>query len=114
MNYTDSVRLTTFRGVKNIHNLGRVISYNGQATINKWGDEECDQLRGTDGTIFPPFMKKEQGLWSLEPFLCRSLKAVYEKHTKYMGLPTLRYVFALGDDSVSPLLFRRRMDGVTN
>lgn len=80
--------------------MGRIIEFNGKSELNKWEGNSCNQIVGTDSTIFPPFLAKEDGIWSFEPAICRSMGAVYEKQSKYANLPTSRYVLDLGDISV--------------
>lgn len=100
-NGTESARFKTYRGVKNIHDLGRVIEYDGEPEVDAWDGDECNEIRGTESSIFPPFMAKEDGIWAFEANLCRSMKALYERPSKYRGIPTLRYHLDLGDIAVS-------------
>lgn len=62
-----------------------------------WDGEECNQYVGTDSTIFPPFMSKEEGIWAYEPSICRALGATYKGDAKYNGIPVLRYELDLSD-----------------
>lgn len=74
--------------------------------MDVWSDDKCNEIKGTDSTIFAPFIKKEQELWAFEPAMCRSLTPVYEKPSSYAGLPTLRYQLDLGDIRVSFVLYK--------
>lgn len=87
--------------MKNISDLGRVILYNNEPEQDIWEGDECNKFAGTDSTIFPPFMTKEQGIWTFEPAICRSMGAIYEKPSKYAGLPTYHYTLDLGDIAVN-------------
>lgn len=49
-------------------------------------------------------MKKEEGLWSVSPELCRSLGAVFQKRSKYMKFPTWHYTMSLPDVKEDPSL----------
>lgn len=86
-----------------------MILFNDEPELDIWDGDECNALIGTDSTIFPPFMTKEQGLWTFEPFLCRSVKVVYERPSKYSGLPTLHYIMDFGDIAVNDLFKRIKM-----
>ncbi|KAJ6632868.1 Sensory neuron membrane protein 1 [Pseudolycoriella hygida] len=96
-NGTSAGRFKTYRGVKNVHDLGRVIEYNEEPELDIWDGDECNQIRGTESSIFPPFTAKEDGLWAFESNICRSMKAKYQRPSKYRGIPTLRYALDLGD-----------------
>ncbi len=91
--------------MKNIHNLGKVIEFNEEPELDVWDGDECNELRGTESSIIPPFMTKEEGIWAFEANICRSMRAVYERPSKYRGIPTLRYHLDLGDIAVGTFFF---------
>lgn len=68
-----------------------------------WDGDVCNEIRGTEMSIFPPFGVKEDGLWAFEPNICRSMRIKYERPSKYRGIPTLRYHGDLEDIAVGPL-----------
>lgn len=90
--------------MKNHHKTGKVISYAEEPELDTWEGEECNALKGTDGTVFPPLMKKEDGLWSVAPELCRSLGVGFSKRTKYMKFPAWHYTMSLPDVKEDPSL----------
>lgn len=90
--------------MKNHHKTGKVISYAEEPELDAWEGEECNALKGTDGTVFPPLMKKEDGLWSVAPELCRSLGVGFSKRTKYMKFPAWHYTMSLPDVKEDPSL----------
>lgn len=77
-----------------------MISFNGDDEMDVWQGDECNKYKGTDSTIFPPMMSKEEGIWAYEPTLCLSLGAYYVEPTSYMGIPTLRYTIDFADQQV--------------
>lgn len=90
-------QFTVFRGKKVNHDIGRVVAFNDNTEMDVYDDDTCNQYVGTDSTIFPPFMKKEEGIWAHEPSMCRSLGATYKSKAKYNGLPVLRYELEISD-----------------
>lgn len=76
------------RGQKNIRELGKIIKFNGEELLSTWFGDECNEVKGTDGTIYPPHMKKEDGVWLYVPQLCRSFGAEYKHPSKVSGIRT--------------------------
>lgn len=100
-NKTLEGRFKVKRGIKNSHDLGRVLEYEDKKQMDIWGSKECNQYHGTDSTIFPPFLKREEGLWSYAPDLCRSLGAYYTGSTTYDNIPVDIYKADLGDQTAN-------------
>lgn len=61
-NGTDLGEVKVYRGKKNSSDMGRVIALNGEDELDVW-EEGCNEFQGTDSTIFPPYMKKDDGIW---------------------------------------------------
>lgn len=80
--------------------MGRVIEYNDEPMLDIWDGDECNEIRGTESSIFPPFTAKDDGIWAFEGGICLSMKAKYERPSKYRGIPTLRYHLDMGDIAV--------------
>lgn len=68
--------------------------------MTTWSGEECNAIRGTESSIFPPFKDKTEGIWAFEEGICRSMQTVYEKPSQYSGLPTYRHIVNIGDINV--------------
>lgn len=97
MNGSDIGIYKVYRGIRNYSDVGRVISFNNKTEMEVWEGDECNQYKGTDGTIFPMGRRKEDGLWAYEPNLCISIGANYEGDSNYRGIPTMRYGVDFGD-----------------
>lgn len=97
INGTDGDRFKTFRGIKKLADLGRVIEFNEEPEMDVWEGEACNELHGTEGSIFPPFHDKEEPVWAFEAGICRSMASTYDGKSKYSGLPTSHHVIDLGD-----------------
>ncbi|CAH0560924.1 unnamed protein product [Brassicogethes aeneus] len=100
-NGTAGKRFQVYRGVKNAHQLGEIVKYDNQSVIENWPTKQCNEIHGTDGTIFPPFLTNEEGLVSFSPDLCRSLKAFFVKPENYDGIPAKMFTANLGDSSTN-------------
>lgn len=59
------------RGIKNSHDLGRVVEFDGKKEMSLYSGKECNQYLGTDSTIFPPFLTTEEGIATFTPDICR-------------------------------------------
>nr|WJJ63366.1 sensory neuron membrane protein 1a [Pachyrhinus yasumatsui] len=101
-NGTPGKTFVAYRGTKDYRDVGRIVTFDGQPKMNVWNSTKCDAIMGTDGTIFPPMLKLEEGLASFAPDLCRSLVARFEKKEKYDGILVSAYNATLGDQSKNP------------
>lgn len=90
-NGTSIGRFKAKRGKENIEDLGRVIQFNGESEMDYWEGDKCNQIHGTDGTIFPPFHKKTDDYWVFAPPICRSLQMRRQSKAKYSNIRTQRF-----------------------
>ncbi|KAG5888615.1 hypothetical protein JTB14_037827 [Gonioctena quinquepunctata] len=98
-NGTLQKKFKAYRGTKDHRYVGRIVEYDNAKEMSVWPTEECNKIHGTDGTIFPPLLKYDDGLISFAPDLCRSLNAFFVRKTKYDGIPCGEYTASLGDMS---------------
>ncbi|XP_076618654.1 scavenger receptor class B member 1 [Colletes latitarsis] len=86
-------RITMNTGVQDLRNIGLIERVNGENDRKIWGDERCDRVYGTDGSMFPP-------RWIEPPYadiyvyakdLCRQIPFSYKRRDFSNGIPTLRY-----------------------
>nr|UQE86052.1 sensory neuron membrane protein [Tropidothorax elegans] len=98
----DEGRFTVHRGVRDAQEVGMMVRFNGEEVQKVWSGPECNALRGTDSTIFPPFISDSDDIVSFAPDLCRSLGAKFSHKIVYKGIPGNHYTATLGDMSSNP------------
>eukprot|EP00096_Caligus_rogercresseyi_P010603 TRINITY_DN3930_c0_g1_i1.p1 TRINITY_DN3930_c0_g1~~TRINITY_DN3930_c0_g1_i1.p1 ORF type:complete len:633 (-),score=188.22 TRINITY_DN3930_c0_g1_i1:556-2454(-) len=91
----DSKDLSTYTmhtGENNPYDLSKISSFNGKSHLDFWKSEECNAVRGSDGSTFNPYISKSDTLWFFNDQLCRSLPLVYDKEiVSRSGLPGYRF-----------------------
>lgn len=89
------LELTTSTGFGDYdyHSLNRIIKVNGTSTTNFWEPEPkfCNQVDGTEGQAFSPFIDKPEYLFIYVPELCRKLTFKYVKPTYIKGISVLEF-----------------------
>nr|QHR83074.1 sensory neuron membrane protein 1 [Ceracris nigricornis] len=88
----DNNRLRVKRGIENIDELGRVVAFNGENKLATWRGDPCNDLRGTDSTIFPPFITPNDTIHIFAHDICRSMHADFEREQQVSGVRGLRFV----------------------
>lgn len=78
-NSTSTDRVTMFTGVDDITQYGIIDKYNGRSHMTNWLREDCNRLNGSDGSIFPPHIKKDTTLYVYDKDLCRLLPLKFDK-----------------------------------
>ncbi|XP_014453987.1 scavenger receptor class B member 1 isoform X1 [Alligator mississippiensis] len=102
-NNSNTGLFTVYTGVKDMHKIHMVDTWNGIRKTNYWRSEQCNMINGTSGEMWPPFMTPSTSLEFYSPDACRSMALVYEQPGEFKGIPTFRYVapktlFANGTD----------------
>ncbi|KAE9554664.1 hypothetical protein FO519_002151 [Halicephalobus sp. NKZ332] len=89
-------------GRENENEIGSIMSWNGQDKLSKnwWRSEKAREVRGTDGSIVHPYIRKDENLTVFVKDLCRSVDLVFKEEVDYKGITAYRYIFpASGLDS---------------
>lgn len=79
-------RIRVSRGIKNDKDVGRVLSMGNKTKMSVWSGSPCNNFRGTDGSIFPPFLTKDKEVWAYFPDICRSIGAYYVEPSTVQGI----------------------------
>lgn len=86
--------MTIFTAEDSLDNLGRIYAMNGMTKLDIWDGEECNEIRGTDGSQFPvSLMDKTKDLKIFIKSFCRTLKLSYDREVTVLqkGIPAWRY-----------------------
>ena len=78
-------------GANNVNDVGQVLSFDNKTKLDFWGSDDCNAIRGTDGSIFHPNIQKNETLYLFNKDLCQSLPLVYQEEVKHQGITTYRY-----------------------
>jgi len=104
-NNTDPGRLTIDTGVGGVQHEADIISWKNQTALDVWTDSYCNAINGTDGSMFHPFVNKNDTLYMFSSDICRSIYVQYEKDSYVKGLHSLKFVppeSVFADVSVNP------------
>lgn len=91
------MKFKVLRGVKNLQDVNRIIEYDEETEMDVWDGDECNEIRGTDGTVWPPYLDVGKDVYAFSPALCRSIPISYVKKTKNFGIPTYLYTLDFPD-----------------
>lgn len=71
-NITDDGHYTVNDGVKDKTKLANILKWQDTNKLSYWTDKgSCNQVKGQDATIFPPFITKESVLTIFNTDICR-------------------------------------------
>ena len=75
-----------FTGRDSPKTYGIIDNWNGINRMDFWKTDECNSIKGTDGTAFPPGLSTSTVLHLFQPDLCRSIPLVYKKDVVRSGI----------------------------
>ncbi|KAK7793327.1 hypothetical protein R5R35_003063 [Gryllus longicercus] len=105
-NGTSKDRVTIFTGASDITRYGLIDRFNGNSSLTHWKTPACNRLDGSDGSIFPPHIKKSDTIYVYDKDLCRILPLVFESEVETAGgVPGYRFtppVDVFGDTTENP------------
>ncbi|XP_054255931.1 platelet glycoprotein 4 [Indicator indicator] len=80
-----------YTGTEDITKTAIIESYKNKRNLSFW-EGYCDLVNGTDGSSFPPFVKKNQVLRFFSSDICRSIYGVFHSKQKEKGIPLYRFI----------------------
>lgn len=99
-NGTDAGRYTVYRGRSNVKDVGKVLEFNEERELDTYDNDTCNQFNGTDGLIFPPFLKDTDEVWAFEHNLCKSFAVKFQSKSVYEDIQTSRFALDIPDVKV--------------
>ncbi|CAG2168048.1 unnamed protein product [Oppiella nova] len=93
---------TIYTGKKDTAQIGQMTSFDHMPYLENHMDNTsiwdkdmtnttCNKLKGTDGTMFKPDLKKDDVIYAFEPQLCRTVYFDYWKESEVQNIDTLRF-----------------------
>jgi len=79
-------------GQNDVYEIGQMVKFQDKTELDFWSTEECNTMRGTDGTIFHPDLNRNETLYIFNMNLCQSLPLVYQQDVQHHGINTYRFV----------------------
>ena len=93
-NGTKSLLITASTGVEDVDALGQVRALDGKKRFDFWNAQgACNDIRGTDGSLFKPGISEDDVIYIVDRDLCRSLPLVFEERVvdAASGIPAMRF-----------------------
>ena len=87
------MELRALTGLGDVRQLGQILSVDGDEKLSFWRGDACNEIRGTDGSVFHPGITQNETLYIFNKDLCRSLPLVYQRPVAATAekLPALRF-----------------------
>ncbi|CAB3401786.1 unnamed protein product [Caenorhabditis bovis] len=81
-------------GSSNPADLGKILTIDDETHLDEswWSTEESRRIRGTDGSLFPPFIEKTDRLYVYVAELCRSIWIEFKEECEYKGVRAYRFM----------------------
>lgn len=77
--------------------LGSFKTVKGASALTWWKGDYCNEIRGGDGSLFPPFTTRDTKLSAYAPDVCRAIDFAYKGDGEFKGIKG--YVFGLGSEA---------------
>jgi len=91
-NNSDQGQLTIRTGLGDVQREAEIVSWQNRTSMDVWTDSFCNAINGTDGTMFHPFIQRNESLYMFTTDICRSIYASYEKDTLSKGINAFKFV----------------------
>ncbi|CAL8136438.1 unnamed protein product [Orchesella dallaii] len=86
-NNTATGPYTVGRGTTDKSLFGKILKIGNNSKLDFWKEgSPCNEIDGTDGSIYPPFVNTDSVLRIYNADLCRSIYLTYNKSTNFEGI----------------------------
>ncbi|CAH8451988.1 unnamed protein product [Heterobilharzia americana] len=106
INNTVSDYVTVDNGRINSSMVGQIVKFHGNETLSYWTTPTANMINGSDGTIFHPFIKKEDKPYIFSADICRSLQFIANLTTQINNLPVIKFI-PMPDTFKSPKTYEK-------
>ncbi|CAH8567352.1 unnamed protein product [Heterobilharzia americana] len=87
-NNTISDKIVIKDGVRDQKLLGKIVSYHGNKVLSYWTTPTANMINGSDGTMFHPFIHKEDEIYVFAKELCRSVQLSFYSENTFKSAKT--------------------------
>lgn len=101
INNTKQGNYKVLRGIENVHDVGKIVEFNGNRELDQFTDDYCNIVNGTDELVFGPFMEENDVEQVFEFQACLSFDIRFRKLTKIKGRKAVRKTIQSLDTNVS-------------
>lgn len=96
-NHTAGEQFRIMTGKNDILDLGSIVNFDNKTRLDTWYDDTsqdkvCNEIHGTDGSLYPPFVKKDQVFHIFNKDMCRALPIEYSETVTHFEMETYRFV----------------------
>lgn len=118
-NATADGTIEALTGLDNSGYLGQIIAVNGNSKLSWWSGQ-CNDIKGSDGFVYPPNLTKNDKVHIYNRDLCRSIPLEFEKEiVDGNGIPGFRFVppsnvFGTPNENPENACFCTNHNGVCN
>uniref|UniRef100_A0A7E4VR75 Lysosome membrane protein 2 n=1 Tax=Panagrellus redivivus TaxID=6233 RepID=A0A7E4VR75_PANRE len=93
-NGSSSGKFVVKDGHEDSNDIGQILSWEGNSELpeNWWSSPEALEIRGSDGTLFRPYLQKDKPISVFVKDLCRSVDLHFKEEVDYKGVLAYRYI----------------------
>lgn len=97
--YNDTISgvYKVLRGKRYPRELGKIVELDGKDKMKTWKTDKCNEYRGTDGLIFPPFQTIDQPVTFFIKQLCWNIDLKYHEKTYVRGIRMRSFKYEIGN-----------------